>query len=87
MGSELRDDEGMHTQGLCNFRQAFSGFRRPRWRAIWRTRRGAVAAAILGQIANQTIHYGEVCRIKELTTFAPLGDQSCSLKILQMKRQ
>jgi hypothetical protein len=70
------------TMDLGYFRYPFNGLHCLRRRTAWRTSGTAVAAAILSQIADQAIHHREVRRIKELTTFAPLRDQSGSLKIL-----
>jgi hypothetical protein len=41
--------------------------------------RAAVAAAILGQVADQTIHDGKVDRVKELATLASLRNESGAL--------
>jgi hypothetical protein len=72
---------------LSDFRRAFYGLRSLGWRAARRTRRFTVTAAILGQVADEAIHDGEVGRVKELATFASLRDQSGALQILKMERQ
>lgn len=47
----------------------------------------AIAAAILGQIADETIHHREVGRVDELAAFPALRDKAGTLKILKVEGQ
>src|SRR5258705_2844609 len=67
--------------------RAFGGPRGCRWRAARRTVATAVTAAVLGQIAYQPVHHGEVGRVDELAALAALRNQPRALKILKVKRQ
>jgi hypothetical protein len=47
----------------------------------------AVAATILGQVADQRIHHCKIDGVKELAADALLRNQAGALKVLQMERQ
>jgi hypothetical protein len=66
-------------EALSDFGGAFYRLRSLGWRAIRRTRRFAIATAILGQVADEPIHHSEVGRVEELTAFAPLRNESGTL--------
>jgi hypothetical protein len=60
-------------------------------RSHWRARRRAAlatrGAAVLGKIFNETVHHVEVRTIDKLSAESLLGNQSRTLKILQMEGQ
>src|ERR1700733_12167198 len=69
---------------LSRLRRALRRLRLPRrWAAFGRT----LGAAVIGQIAHQRRHGGEIRRVDELAALATLGDESRALQILKREGQ
>ena len=67
-----------------DFCRAFDRLRPIGWRAALRA---ALAAAILGQVADESIHHRKIDRVKQLAAHALLGNQSGSLQVLEVEGQ
>jgi len=67
------------TEPLGDFRGAFDGLRSLGRGAAFGS---AFAATVLSEIPDQAVHHGEVSRVKELSAFPALGNESRPLKIL-----
>jgi hypothetical protein len=82
MNPELATDDC-----LCDFGRTLGYLHGYRRYATWTAFAVAIAATVLGQVADKPVHYREVDRINELTTLAALRDQSCAPQILQMESE